>query len=606
MSKKAADPGLGPGWEQVVRQQLDRMLAASTFRQVDRLRRFLGFVVLESIAGRQDDLKEYVVGIQVFGKESSFDPRSDPVVRVQARRLRARLERYYAEEGQADEILIELPKGGYSPAFSRREVGVARRRSLGASIVNRNTACVQAFADHSAAGDLGYFCKGLREEIVHRLSSLANLRVLAWDGTDAAGQPSNRGAAGAGEAAVIITGSVRTAADKVRVTAQLLDGATGCYLWSASVDGLSADTFDTQERVAAAVADKIGSQLVELSTAGSHRPGTVNLAAYNLYLQGRYHLSQRTEEGLGKSVEFFEKSLAEDAEYGRAHAGLSDAYALLAHYGVLGPADVWTKIAATAASAVMLDPTSAEAHTSLAHAKATQDWDWQGAEQGFRRAIALDPRYATAPHWYSTTVLVPTGRLDESVSRMLVAQSLDPVSAIIARDLATMYYYKRDFDSALERCDNAIELNPHFPMTYLTLAFVQEQRNELDECEAALERAARLAPRSPRSLGALARLFAITNRRRQAFKVLHDLEALAKERYVTPFEFASLHFLLGQIDETHAWLSKAVDDRSFELLAIKADPRWESLRVHPRLAPIIARVGVVAPPPDSIHRNTER
>ncbi len=598
MSKKTPDPALGPGWEQVVRQQLDRMLGAATFQQVDRLRRFLSFVVLEAIAGRDDELKEYVVGIQVFGKEASFDPRSDPVVRVQARRLRARLVRYYAEEGQADDILIDLPKGGYSPVFSRREVGVARRRSLSASIVNRNTACVLAFADHSPAGDLAYFCKGLREEIIHRLTSLDNLRLLAWDGLESGEHPQGRPITC--EAAVLITGSVRAAGEKLRVTTQFLDGATGGYLWSTSIDGLTGEVFDTQERVAAAVADKLEAQLVELSTTGSSRPGTVNLAAYNLYLQGRYHLSQRTEDGLRKAVEFFEKSLDEDHEYGRANAGLSDAYALLAHYGVLGPADVWTKVAATAASAVMLDGNSAEAHTSLAHAKATQDWDWQGAEHGFRRAMALDPRYATAPHWYSTSVLVPTGRLDESVARMLLAHSLDPVSTIIARDVAIMYYYKRDFDAALEHCDSAIELNPHFPPAYLTLAFVQEQRGELDESEAALERAVHLAPQSPRTLGALARLFAITNRRRQAFKMLHELEALAKDRYVTPFEFAVLHFSLGQVEECKGWLSKSIDDRNFELLSIKADPRLTALRAHPQLAPLIARIGVVTPAADSI------
>src|SRR5512140_2399620 len=154
MLKRAADPALGPQWEQRVRQQLDRILGSATFQQVDRLRRFLNFVVLESLAGRHDELKEYVVGIQVFGKEASFDPRSDPVVRVQARRLRARLVQYYFEEGLADDVLIDLPKGGYAPVFSRREVGVAKRRSLGASIVNRNTACVTAFTDHSAEGNL--------------------------------------------------------------------------------------------------------------------------------------------------------------------------------------------------------------------------------------------------------------------------------------------------------------------------------------------------------------------------------------------------------------------------------------------------------------------
>jgi TolB-like protein/tetratricopeptide (TPR) repeat protein len=600
MTKKHSASALGSGWEQAVRQQLDRILAGATFQQVDRLRRFLSFVVLESIAGRQDELKEYVVGIQVFGKEASFDPRSDPVVRVQARRLRARLVRYYAEEGQGDEILVELPKGGYAPVFSRREAGTARRHSLSTAIVNRNTACVLAFADHSPSGDLAYFCRGLREEIVHRLAALKNLRVLAWDGSDTDDRTAGR--PGGGEAAVIISGSVRTAGDRVRVTTQFLDGASGCYLWSASIDGLIAEMFETQERVAATVADRLGSELVELSSPSRHRPGTANLAAYNLYLQGRYHLSQRNEEGLRKAVEFFERSLVEDAQYGLAHSGLSDAYSLLAHYGVLGGTEVWTKVAATAASAVMLDPNSAEAHTSLAHAKATQDWDWQGAEQAFRRAISLDPRYATAPHWYSATVLVPTGRIDEAISRMHVAQSLDPVSVIIARDLSLMYYYKRDFDSALERCDNAIELNPHFSPAYLTLAFIQEQRNEMDESEAALERAVSLAPRSPRSVAALGRLHAITGRRRQAFKALHELQALFNERYVTPFEFASLHFFLGQIDECHEWLVKAVADRSFDLLSIKADPRYDVLRTHPKMAPVVDRVGVMAPPSDTLFR----
>lgn len=591
MSSKRPASALGEGWEDLVRRQLERILAGTTFQQVDRLRRFLSFVVLECIAGRRDSLKEYVVGIQVFGKEPSFDPRTDPVVRVQARRLRARLVRYYAEEGGSDDIVIELPKGGYAPVFTRRQ-DAAPRPSLGTTVVNRNTACVLPFADHSAGGDLGYFCKGVREEIIHQLSSLRNLRVLGRDTVDddTRGERSR-----APEAAVIITGSVRTAGDRVRVTAQFLDGVSGCYLWSSSVDGQKTDVFETQERVAATVTRKLASDLVELPTMGRRWPGTVNLAAYNLYLQGRYHLNQRTEEGLLKAVDFFEKALAEDAEYGIAHAGLSDAYALLAHYGVLRPADVWTKAAATAASAVMLDSDSAEAYTSLAHAKATQDWDWQGAEQDFRRAIALDPRYATASHWYSMTVLVPTGRLDEALERMLVAKSLDPVSAIIARDVAMVYYYRREFESALEQCDSALELNPHFPPAYLTLAFVQEQLNELDESEAALERAVHLAPKSPRSLGALARFCALADRRRQAFKLLHDMEALANDRYVAPFEFATVHFCLGQVEESREWFSRAIDDRNFEWLAVRVDPRWEPLLEHLEIAPIIARVGTVAP-----------
>jgi len=141
-----------------VRQQLDRMLASPTFQQVDRLKRFLSFIVTETIAGRGDQLKEYVVGVQVFGKEASFDPRTDPIVRVQARRLRARMARYYRAEGQADETIIDLPKGGYLPVFKRREGGGSARRFISAAAASRNAVAVMPFSDHSAGAGLEYVC----------------------------------------------------------------------------------------------------------------------------------------------------------------------------------------------------------------------------------------------------------------------------------------------------------------------------------------------------------------------------------------------------------------------------------------------------------------
>jgi TolB-like protein/Flp pilus assembly protein TadD len=590
MPKKTAEESPGPDGQKLVRQQLDRILASSTFQQVDRLRRFLSFVVLESLAGRRDELKEYVVGIQVFGKESTFDPRTDPVVRVQARRLRARLVRYYREEGESDQMLIELPKGGYAPVFSRHESAGAPRRSITAALVSRNTVCVLPFADYSPSGQLGYLCQGLREEIINHLAGVRNVRVLAWDPSDAAKHRFD-GLANTGDASIIITGSVRSAGDSLRVTTQFVDGASGCYLWSSSTDSPLSATFETQERVAKAVVAKLTPELVQSFSSGKpRRTGPVNLAAHNLYLQGRYHLNQRTDEGLRKALEFFDKALGEDAQYGLAHSGLSDAYSLLAHYGGLRPADTWTKSAASAASAVMLDGSSAEAHTSLAHAKSTQDWDWAGAEREFQRAIALDQRYATAHHWYATSALVPMGRLDEALKRMQIAQSLDPVSAIISRDVGVMQLYRRDYESALEHCDNTIELNPHFAPAYLTLALVQQQRKEHDESLAALERAAHLSPNGPRAQAALARALAIFGKRAQAFKILHALEAVRKERYVSPFDFAIVHLALGQLDQGFEYLSAACDDRCFELLAIKVDPRFDPYREDARFIALVRRL----------------
>src|SRR5438552_2461179 len=403
-----------------IRDELARVLGSVTFQPVDRLKRFLAFISHEALAGRSDQLKEYVIGVQVFGKEASFDPRTDPIVRVQARRLRARLVRYYREQGQHDEVVVELPKGGYAPVFKRRDPGAAPRRSIAATLANRNTVGVLPFADHSPAADLDYFCKGLRQEIIHGLAKSERLRVLAWDPADLTSAADPREAAAKIDAAMIVTGSVRRSGNTVRVSIQVIDGASGCYMWSESLNADVNDAFAAQEEAARAVAARLRPEMLSGVGGSASRRPTENLAAHNLYLQGRYHLNQRTEEGLRKAVDFFEKAIVEDPQYALAYSGVSDAYGLLGHYGVIAPADFWTKTASSAASAVMLDGNSAEAHTSLAHAKSTQDWDWAGAEREFQRAIALDARYPTAHHWYATSCLAPTGRLDEALDELIV------------------------------------------------------------------------------------------------------------------------------------------------------------------------------------------
>ena len=324
MASRKPHPPVEDESDKHLRDQLQRMLASTTFQQVDRLKRFLTFIVGEAIAGRRNELKEYVIGVQVFGKEDSFDPRTDPIVRVQARRLRAKLVHYYREEGRADEWIVELPKGGYAPTFKRREAPVLVRRSIAAALASRNTIVVSPFADHSAARDLDYFCKGLREEIVHHLARFPNLRILASNAADSSG-------------ALVINGSVRQSGELLRVTAQLVDSTIGCYVWSESVDVPIGDGIRGQEQVAQRIVDKLEAEIGDRAqSAGARRP-TENLAAHNLYLQGRYHLNQRTEEGLRKAVDFFEKALVEDSQYALAHSGLADSYSLLGHYGVSGP-----------------------------------------------------------------------------------------------------------------------------------------------------------------------------------------------------------------------------------------------------------------------------
>ncbi len=582
MAQQGSTIELAKDDELKVGKQLNRILASKAFRQADRLKRFLTFVVEETIAGRGERLKEFVVGVEVFGKPESFDPRNDPIVRVQARRLRAQLARYYREEAPDSDLSIDLPKGGYAPVFKllkNAPVG----RAVSPALISRNTAMVAPFADQSEQRDQAYFCEGLTQEIIHTLAGTAETRVAVWSEGAPDGTPS---------AAVVVTGSVRKAGGHARITTSLIDTATGCYIWSRAIDRPLTDIFAVQEEVAQLVAGEIKRELHGGIHSRVIRHPAENLAAYNLYVQGRYHLNQRTEEGLRKAVEFFEKALVENAQYAQAYSGLADAYCLLGHYGVLAPAEVWTKAASNAAWAVRQDENSAEAHTSLAHVKSTQDWDWPEAEREFQRAIALDPRYSTARHWYAMSCLAPLTRLDQAREELMLAQALDPISSIIGRDLARICYYKQDYDAALEQCDHTIELNPHFSPAYWILGLVQEQRAEFDESAAAFQRALQLSPGSPLLQAALSRTFALSGKHTEARRILRDLQELAARRYVSPFELAAIHLALGQRDEGFEWLSRAFQDRCFELICLRVDPRWESLWGDPQFRALFDQLGL--------------
>jgi TolB-like protein/tetratricopeptide (TPR) repeat protein len=562
-----------------IRQHLDKALASHAFAHADRLKRFLAFVVRETADGRGAGLKEYSIGVEVFDRESSFDPRTDPIVRVQARRLRARLTRYYEDEGRNDEIRIDLPKGGYAPEF-HRHAEPTRKNSLFAALASRNTISVMPFSDRSPNGDMAYFCDGISEEIINAVAKLPQLHVIA------------RGIVNAPQAGTLISGSIRRFGHELHITVQIIDAVSGCYLWSEVFDRTADNLSGVQREIATALVEKLKADVAG-PTAGDRTRRTDSLSAYNFYLQGRYHCSQRTDPGLRKAVEFFEKSIAEDSRYAPAYSGLADAYSLLSHYGVLPPAQVWTKAASNAASAVLLDDELAEGHTSLAHVKATQDWDWHGAELEYRRAIMLDPRLATAHHWYAVSCLVPLGRLDDALQEIHTAQTLDPVSKIISRDTARLYYYRREFEAALEECDRTIERDPYFSGAYWLLGLVQEQLGDFQESAAAFQRGIQLLPDQPLMRAALGRLFAISGKPAKAKQILREMMETSSRRYLCPFEPAMIHLALRQLDAAFECLAKATEERCFDLISLNADPRFDEVRPDSRLRSIANEMGLI-------------
>ena len=486
-----------------------------------------------------------MIGVQVFDKDSSFDPRADPIVRVQARRLRARLVRYYREEGGADALVIELPKGGYTPVFKNRDAarlaagGRSGRRwpartpsrcCRSRTTARRTTSATSATA---AAGDHP------------RLAKLEALRVLAVQPARPAPTDQRETTRSGGDAADRRRPQVRRSACASRCTWSTPRRRRTCGRNRST--RRSPTCFAAQEAVADAVVRKLEPRLLDAGQRRGARRPAENLAARNLYLQGRYHLNQRTDEGLQKALDFFEKAIVEDAQFALAHSGLADAHSLLAHYGVRAPALAWAKAASSAAAAVMLDGNSAEARTSLAHVKATQDWDWHGAEREFQMAIGLDPRYATAHHWYAMSCLVPMGRLDEALEEMRIAQSLDPVSSIVARDLALIHAYRRDFEAG------ARAVRPHHRAEPAFLARLLGARRDPGTAQGPRRSDRRLparhrpvAAQPAHARGAGAHAGAVGQEARWRSASLRKVEAMAKQRYVSPIEFAAIRFALEQ------------------------------------------------------------
>lgn len=577
MTAPTPPPSTSTPSEREVREQIQRIILSTAFRTSDRLKHFLTFVADEALQGRTDHLKEYSVGVQVFGRETGFDPRTDPVVRVQARRLRARLERYYHEEGQDDPIVIDLPKGGYAPVFRSREVQ-AGTKPIPVGTPQTNTVAVRPIADLSSNGDLARYCAALTHELVRRLTALKGVRVVAP-------QPG-----GAAAAAMLVEGSISEASDGVRLAVNLVNVATGCYECCESIDIASVQRFADQDRVADAIVAFLEPHLVITQPTSAKQSG--NLTARNLCKQGLYHLEQRTDESLERAAELFERAVIEDAQYSLAHSGLSDAYSMLGSYGLRPTTTMVTAAMSSAATAVMLDGESAPARTSLAHAKARAHWNWLEAALDFQHAIRLDASYATGHHWYARCCLVPLGRLDEARDEVLVAQSLDPVSSIIAREVASIHYYRRDYEAALAHCDHAIELNPHFPHAYFVLSLVQEKLGDVDEALAALLRGAQLAPKSPRMIAALGRAMAMSGRPDDALQALSKLDELERTRHVSAWERAILYLGLRDYDNCFAQLDVAFQDRFFDLTLLGVDPRFDDLREDPRFITLLQRVGV--------------
>ena len=388
----------------------------------------------------------------------------------------------------------------------------------------------------------------------------------------------------------VIEGSVQRVGERVRVTVQLVSVRNGTPLWGQKFDEQFTNIFTVQDQIS-----EQASRALTLSLSGAEKEMltkryTENSEAYQLYLKGRYFWNKRTVEGLRKGISFFNEAVEKDPSYALAYVGLADSYSLLSDYGGLPPNQAYPQARKAATEALRLDDGLAEAHATLAYIKTGYDWDWPGAEEGFRRAIELNPNYETAHQWYAE-YLSGMGRHQEAIAEIRRAREINPLSLIINAVEVSVLCIAREYDQGILQGQKALEMDPHFAEVYEYLKRCYDQKGMYKEAIAARQMRRKLAGLDAEETAALREAAAATSARVYWQKRLEqDLEE-SKQELSTAFEVAEIFAQLGEKDQAFAWLERAYEERSFMMLYLKVAPNLDPLRTDPRYADLLRRVG---------------
>jgi len=474
---------------------------------------------------------------------------------------------------------------------SARDLAFDLRALLSDAPTHAKAIASLAVLPFSTAGDnpdSEYLCDGITETIINSLAQLPGLRVIARStvfrhkGDVDPIQVGRNLRIGA-----VLTGRVFQRGEILVIGAELVDVASGSQVWGQQFKRKLADIFEIQDEIATEICEKLRLKLTGDEQSRLTRRYTEDPAAYQLYLKGRYCWNQRTEEGMRKAIDYFLQAIEKDPSYARAYTGLGDGYTMLCIYDALPPKDSFHKAKAAQRRALEIADDLAEAHASLGFAGLYYDWEPRNAEASLKRAIALNPGYASAHQWYGF-VLSLTGRMEESISELRLAQQLEPFSASINVTAAWPLYWMRRHAEAVVRFREAVALHPNFWLAHYYLGLTLGQSGSFTEAIAHLEHARKLGD-SPWRLGGLGHAYALAGRRDEAYRVVEEAKSLSTRRYVSPVHIATVYAGLGDA-EAFEWLEKGFEDRSWRMTWLDVDPLFDPIRNDERFRKLSRRV----------------
>ena len=457
---------------------------------------------------------------------------------------------------------------------------------------NDQSIAVLPFVDMSPAKDQEYFSDGMSEELLNLLSKIPALKVISRTSSfffkgknlDVRKIGQDLGVEN------ILEGSIRKSGNMIRITAQLIEAKNGTHLWSETYDREMKDVFMIQDEISKMIVDILKIELSGKHTNQLARGFTKNTEAYEDYLKGRYHWNMRTDDGIKKSIGYFEDAIKKDSNYAAAYAGLADTYLTLYDYELMSVEESTSKAKEAAQRALKINPMLAEAHNSLAHIS-LHEWKWKSAEEGFQRAIELDPAYVLAHHWYALC-LTAVGKSNEAVNEMKKARELDPLSTRINADLGMAYLSAGKFDEAIEQEKITLELNPKASGAFWIRGMAYQQKKNFGEAIKDYQHALELSPGDANYLAALGHVYASSGNTLAAQKTIDTLFIWNKQQPVSPFFFALVYAGLNNKQKALEWLQKAYEEKSGSVRYLKMEPRLQNLRNEPRYIALMKKIGL--------------